>query len=343
MCRACDPDAPRPTAEEYGVYRDPNWRATSRPGEYSGYGSDSDQWWPSRYGPEDVLGAGNELTPDHVLEGIGLVKEGRIIELAHVLNANTPIWQDTSGSAGDLSYRPRFFNQKVLAHQQLEGMVSERNKGGFFEEQVTQLYHIGTHMDGLGHYTIDGRFYNGHHYKDVFNQTGMKKLGIENVRPWVSRGVLLNVAAVMECSRLEPGFVIMPEHLEAACERQSVEVRAGDAVIVQTGQGELWGTDADAFHSPCPGIGWDAAHWLTDRRVSAIGSDNWPVEVVPAEDPEAVFPVHQHTLTETGTYLIEYLKTDELVATGRSEFLFICTPIKTQGSTASMLSPLAVI
>lgn len=341
MCDACkinatieeggsapvSPDAPRPNA---------------RPGEYNGQGARSPQWWPSRYGPNDEIGAGNELTPERTLEAISLVREGRIIELSHVVRPDMPIWQDTAGHA-NADVKPRFFNQKTLAHNQLEQMLPPGNKLGFFEEQVTQLYHIGTHMDALCHIGIDGRYYNGHQYKDIFTQVGMTKMGIENVRPWVSRGVCLNIAALMGVERLEGGFVITPEHLEAACERQNVEVRTGDAVLIHTGQGSLWDVDADAYHTPCPGIGWDAAHWLTDRRVSAIGSDNWPVEVTPCEYDDLPFIVHQHAITETGTYLIEYVKTDELAASGHAEYLFICTPIKTQGSTASMLAPLAVV
>ncbi|MGV9868631.1 cyclase family protein [Rhodococcus koreensis] len=318
-------------------------RPTARPGEYTGLGSDSPQWWPSRYGADDELGAGNELTPERTLEALQLVREGRIIELSHVFRPDMPIWQDLDGDASSTGAGPRLFHQKTLAHGQLEATMPQGNKLGFFEEQVTQLYHVGTHMDALCHVGIDGHYYNGHHYRDIYSQVGMKKMGIETVRPWVSRGVCLNIPALMGVTRLEGGFVIMPEHLEAACERQNVEVRAGDAVIIHTGQCELWEGDNTTFHTPAPGIGWDAAHWLTDRRVSGIGSDNWPVEVIPFENPDLPFIVHQHTLAETGTFLFEYMKTDELAASGHSEYLFICTPIKTRGSTASMLAPLAVV
>src|SRR5262249_23622448 len=44
-------------------------------------------WWPSRYGQDDEAGALNEITPGKVLEAVGLVREGRIYDLAHVLHA----------------------------------------------------------------------------------------------------------------------------------------------------------------------------------------------------------------------------------------------------------------
>ncbi|WP_152666753.1 cyclase family protein [Arthrobacter sp. YC-RL1] len=311
---------------------------------YTGRGSDSPQWWPSRYGEGDELGAGNELSPELTLAALQLVREGRIVELARVLEPTIPIWQSDDDFNGDSEWSgARIFHQVTLGHNQMEAMVPEGNKLGFFEEQITQLYHVGTHMDGLSHVGIDGRYYNGVHYKDMYTSVGMKKMGIQNVKPWVSRGVLLNIAAVLGVEKLEPGFVIKPEHLEAASEAQDVEVRAGDVVLLHTGHGALWKVDNDAYHFPSPGIGWDAAHWLTDRRVSAIGADNWGVEVLPGENPDLPFVVHQHTLAETGTYLFENFKTDELAESGRSEFLFICTPIKTRGSTSSMLAPVAVL
>jgi hypothetical protein len=49
------------------------------PGAYDGRGRDSPQWWPSRYGAEDELGAGNELTPERAMAALKIPKEGRVI------------------------------------------------------------------------------------------------------------------------------------------------------------------------------------------------------------------------------------------------------------------------
>jgi len=40
-------------------------------------------WWPSRYGQDDEAGALNEILPGKVLEAVGLVREGRVYDLAH--------------------------------------------------------------------------------------------------------------------------------------------------------------------------------------------------------------------------------------------------------------------
>ncbi len=315
----------------------------AKPGCYDGTGANSPQWWPSRYGADDEIGATQELTPELTLEAIQLVKEGRIVELSHPLEAGMPVWPPPGVAPYLQNTRPYF--QSIVSFAQLDAnvMAPEGNSLGYFEENVFKTYHMGTHVDGLPHVGIAGRYYNGMHYKDFYAPAGVKKLGIENVRPWVSRGVLLDIAKLLGVEMLEEGFVITPEHLEEACRVQGVEVRRADAVLLHTGYGALWKVDNDRYNNHEPGIGWDAAHWLTDRRVTVVGADTWSVEVLPTERPDIPFIVHQHLLAETGTHILENVKTDELVTTGRGEFLFIMLPLKAKGATGSQVSPVAVL
>lgn len=311
---------------------------------YNGRGAKSPQWWPSRYGPDDAIGVGNEHSAERTLEAVRLVREGRVVELSRTLERGIPIWPPPGVLPDFEGARP--FHQTIVAHAQLEAMLlggPEGNHMSYFEENVFKTYHLGTHVDGLSHVGINGVYYNGNHYSDFYTPTGVKKLGIETVVPWVNRGVLLNIAELLGLEMLEEGFVITPRHLEDACERQDVEIRAGDAVLLHTGYGALWMVDNDRYGNLEPGIGWDAAHWLTDRRITLIGADTWSVEVLPGEREDAPFVVHQHLLAETGTHILENAKTDELAATGRSEFLFLCLPIKHKGATGSQVSPVAVL
>lgn len=316
---------------------------SAKPGCYDGTGANSPQWWPSRYGADDEIGATQELTPELTLEAIQLVKEGRIVELSHPLEKGMPVWPPPGVAPYLEGARPYF--QSIVAFAQLEAnvMAPEGNSMGYFEENVFKTYHMGTHLDGLPHVGIAGRYYNGIHYKDFYTPTGVQKLGIETVKPWVSRGVMLDIAKLVGVEMLEEGFVITPEHLEEACKEQAVEVRRGDAVLLHTGYGALWKVDNDRYNNLEPGIGWDAAHWLTDRRITVVGADTWSVEVLPGERADAPFVVHQHLLAETGTHILENVKTDELVTTGRSEFLFIMLPLKAKGATGSQVSPVAVL
>ena len=119
-------------------------------------------------------------------------------------------------------------------------------------------------------------------------------------------------------------------------------LQPGDAVIINTGWGKLWGKDNARYVKSCPGIGVKAAEWLIGKDPMLLGSDNWPVEVAPNPDPQVSLPVHQIALVVNGVHLLENLKLDELAAKGVYEFAFIMEPLKIQGGSGSTVAPIAV-
>jgi kynurenine formamidase len=253
-----------------------------------------------------------------------------VIGLAQMLDTGAP------------AYSPRTFHRLILAHQTLNPSAPDSAELVGFEEHVTQSFHIGCHIDGLGHVGIGGHFYNGLHYSEFYSPTGLTRYGAETIRPWVCRGVCLNIAALAGVEVLPAGFVITPDHLEEACAAQAVDVGAGDVVLLHTGWGSKWMKDEE-YEAGEPGAGWDAAHWLTEHHVSLVGADNHAFEVIPFERADWSFVIHQHLIAETGTYIVENITTQELVDEGASEFLFFASVPKVKGATGGQVSPLAVI
>lgn len=291
-------------------------------------------WWPSRYGPEDTRGAGNELTAERLLAALRIPRRGEVIELAPRLDAASPRWQG------------RRWEHSILAHGATEEHRRRSANGDtYLEEQLEGSLHSGCHVDALGHSGIDGRFYNGHTLEKIFGPGGLRTLGIEQAAPWITRGVCLDLTGLLDAEHLEGGFVVEPAHLERACRRQQLTVAAGDAVLLHTGWGRLYREDPERYLESEPGAGWGAAEWLTERRVSLVGADNWGFEVVPAEPSRhgQELPVHQHLLAETGTFILENADTSALAALGCGEFLFIAAPAKVAGATAGPVNPLAVV
>jgi kynurenine formamidase len=306
-------------------------RVPAERARYEGNGSTSPPWWPSIYGAADRAGSSNENSPQRTLAALKLARTGEIVELGRVLDSNTP------------ALPPRSFRQVILAHGALPSDPPSENAVCHLEESVTAPYQIGTHLDGLGHMGIAGRFYNGCSLEEIFDPTGLRDLGIEHSRPWICRGVHLDLVKLIGGGEpLPAGFVITPEQLEQACTAQGVEIAAGDAIVIHTGWGEYW-SDSDSFTAGEPGVGWDAAHWLTERRVSIVGADTWGFEPVPFETPERPWLVHQHLLAETGTHVLENLRTEALAEIGCTEFLFMLAVPKARGATAAAAAPIAVI
>jgi kynurenine formamidase len=101
-------------------------------------------------------------------------------------------------------------------------------------------------------------------------------------------------------------------------------------------------TDNQNYNVGEPGLGMDAARWLTDKKIVLVGADNWAIECVPPEDPQRPFPVHQWNLVRNGVYHLENLDLSTLAADKVYEFAFIFAPLRLKGATGSPGNPIAV-
>jgi kynurenine formamidase len=124
--------------------------------------------------------------------------------------------------------------------------------------------------------------------------------------------------------------------------KQGITFQPGDAIIIHTGWGKLWGKENARYYKTSPGIGVPAAQWLIGKDPLLLGADNFPVEVAPNPDRSLNLPVHQLALVVHGVYLLENLKLDELAGKKVNEFALILQPMKMQGGTGSTVSPVAL-
>ena len=281
---------------------------------------------PSRWGEGDERGAGNHMSPDTVLRATRLIRTGEVIELGQVLTETMPL--------GD-----RHFD----LHMKPTRMNPGANRRGSNEELiVSEMGQVGTQFDGFGHQTIGEGLYNCYGLREVMTRDGFTRLGVENVGTLMTRGVLIDVAALKDLTVLPDRYEITVTDLEQALERQQTALEPGDAVLIHTGWGTLWDTDPERFSAGGPGIGVTAAQWLVDRDPMLLGSDNFPVEVSPNPDPQLSLPVHQMMLVVHGIHLVERMKLDALAAAQAHEFAFVIQPLKLQGATGSTVAPVAI-
>ena len=282
---------------------------------------------PSKWGAGDERGSANHMKPAAVLKATRLIKSGEVIELAHVLSA-----------AGPLVGTRRFD-----VHTKRTFMNTASNRRGSNEELlISEMGQVGTQLDGFAHQSIGNSHYNCFKTEDISTRGGFTKLGIEKVGAMITRGVLIDVAALKGVDMLGDSYEITVQDLEQALGRQNVKLQPGDAVIIHTGWGKLWGKDNARFLKTCPGIGVAAAEWLAKQDPMIVGSDNWPVEVGPNPDPQVSLPVHQIMLAVNGIHILENMKLDELSAKMVHEFAFMMQPLKMQGFSGSTVAPIAV-
>jgi kynurenine formamidase len=254
------------------------------------------------------------------------VRRGRIYDLAHVLHMDVP------------AFPGRAFRQELDAPESVPGPHGL----GFVIERVHAPSQMGTHMDALNHLHRDGRTYNGHRVEDIAAPYGTTKLGADTLPQVVTRGLLVDVAAARGRGPLQPGEVITPDDVQAVLEHAALDVQPGDAVLLHTGWGSLWGVDNDAYAAGEPGPGIALAEWLVERGVAITGCDTWSYGPVPAEDPDQPFVVPQTLNTRHGVVVVENLFLAELAAAAVTEFLFVMSHPKLRGATGAWVAPLAI-
>jgi kynurenine formamidase len=282
---------------------------------------------PSKWGAGDERGAANQMKPEAVLKAAGLIRTGQVFELGHPLTPSMPV---PNGRRFEIFTKPLLMNK-------------ESNRRGTNEELVVaEIGQVGTQFDGFAHQTIGSSLYNCFEVGDVATRTGFTKLGVHNVGAIVTRGVLIDVAALKAVDMLDETYEISVDDLRSALAREKLALSPGDAVLVHTGWGKLWGKDNARYDRSRPGIGVAAAEWLARQDPVLVGADNGGVEVGPNPDPELSLPVHQIMLVVNGIHLLENLKLDELAASRAYEFALIVEPLKIQGGTGSSVAPIAI-
>jgi kynurenine formamidase len=288
-------------------------------------------WYPSKFGPNDEIGAANYMTPALALAASKLVKTGKVYSLGITVNTSTPAFPPRTcaiyitqpgqvGSADGLGPTKLTYNDDIL----------------------NCWVGIGTQLDGLGHIGISDRYYNGLKWGEFATIGGLKKLGADTVPPMVARGVLLDIAGYLGVDVMKEGTAINKAEIEGAMRKQGVEIRQGDVVILHTGWLSLIDKDPKRFGSVEPGLGREGARFLVSKNVVAVGADTWGLEAVPFEPGAGVFEVHQILLPMSGTYILENINTAELVKDKAWEFMFILGQNKYQGSVQSMINPIAI-
>ena len=297
-------------------------------------------WWPSKWGAGDQAGASNTMSPAKVLEAVGLIEKGDVYSLGRPYEQGMPFFPG------------RGFTLRIPGNPTL-GPIGENKLIAHEEFLATEIGQVGTQFDGLAHIGVEmggpddngeKRFYNGMTLTEIRGSYGFKKLGVENVRPFVTPCMMFDVKAE-KGRNLTRGEEITVNDLEAALERQGMRsdaFREGDVALIRTGWGDQWMIDNKSYYDGEPGVGMEATQWLIDRGASMIAADNWAVEVLPNPDPTLAYPVHQQALTKHGVYLFENLNLDALSTDGVYHAAFFFSPLPIKGATGSPGDPIVI-
>ncbi|MGO8919692.1 MAG: cyclase family protein [Stellaceae bacterium] len=299
---------------------------------------------PSPFGKDDETGATNRVTPAVTKAAAAEIQTGKVTTMTNDLVDGVPL------------FGTRFSKTILTAVGLAPGGSLGENNLTYMEDTWLSQSHVGTHLDGVGHIGRADCYYNQNAMGKYINQNRMTKLGLEHLKSFATRGVIIDMVSVYQAANklksnpacrkpcLDKGTVITPDDLQAGLKMYNVTLREGDAVFIHTGWEDLflqYPAQNTLYNSGEPGIGEAAAKWLIEQKVVAVGSDQWAVEVIPGESPTKAFSVHQMLITDNGIHIIENVRTDliaeEAAATKRATFFLNMSVPKAVGLTGNFV------
>lgn len=292
----------------------------------------------SPWGPQDEIGALNMMTQASKLQVFSKISSGK----AYDLSVNYFVGMPSFHTLGDPGY------QYWLTHTPQGTVVDNPNglgegmnkKVSYTGDAISMYTHMGTHIDALNHFGLDGKIWNGFRPEEYLGDKGWKKTGAETIPPIIARGVLLDVAATK--GPFPKNYRITSQDLQLTLEKQGTKLFSGDVVLIRTGQAEFY-ENASHYLDHYPGIGLEAVKWLVEEQgTMLLGADNLSFEAFPPERADNWVPVHTYLLAEKGVMFIEQLFLEELSKDKHYEFAFIAASLKLKGASGSPLRPIAI-
>jgi kynurenine formamidase len=289
-----------------------------------------------RWGDDDEIGTINLITDDVVKAAAGEVKTGKRFALGIPMDEHGP-------QIGIIPGRDNPVREMIMVNVPLSGDPSDFTTS---DDKVTMGIQSCTHWDGLGHVSYEGNVYNGIP-ASVITDAGATRVGIQNIRTLVSRGVLLDVARAKGVDRLEGGYAITGADLDEAAALGKVKVRPGDVILVRTGQMQLFHAgDREAYGVPCAGPSLQSVEWFREHDVAAVATDNIVFEVYPSEREDAMLPVHLLHLVDMGMTQGQNWNLEDLSADcaddGRYTFFLDASPMPFTNAVGSPVNPVAI-
>jgi len=306
-------------------------------------------WWPSPHGPNDQAGNSNYITPEKILKAMRIPKTGQTYELGRIYEQEMPQY----------GYRPYFLTviPAAEAAKEATGVAQQDYFTGFIGQ-------MGTQYDAFGHQgktvrmadgSLKNVYYNGFSQDDLTGKNrgvgGLEALGVEHVKPIVTRGILIDIAGYKGVPVLESRYEVTLADVRGALAKQGMNestIEPGDAILFNYGWAMYWSNpqkynDARFFvgeNQGSPGIGVEVARWAVGKKASMVGADSCCVTIQPPTKPE-LGNVH-HELLFGGVGMLENMDLRELARDRVYEFLYLNLTERIRGATGSPVRPVAI-
>ncbi|NWD68916.1 cyclase family protein [Pseudomonas gingeri] len=294
----------------------------------------------SPWGEKDEIGRLNLMTPQSQAAIMARVNGAQAYDLAVEYFVGMPSWQ----AAGDPPY------QMWMTHTPHGNVVADpmavgepMNQHVSYSGSAVSMYaHMGTHIDALNHFGLDGKIWNGFRADQHLGDRGWNVTGAEKLPPIIARGVMIDVAAAKGLEQLADSYRITRSDLQQALAKQRVALEKGDVVLIRTGRMRNY-EHAQAYIANPPGLNLDAAKFLVeDSGAMVVGADNLSFETFPSEVEGNYLPLHTYLLAMQGAPIIELVNLEGLSRDRVYQFAFVGASLKLRGADAAPMRPMAL-
>jgi kynurenine formamidase len=223
---------------------------------------------------------------------IAAIRNAKVIDLSQTLEEHMPHYPTHS----------KFFHNLYGSYW---------HGGRSLTYQLVMNEHNGTHVDAPAHFISDA------------------KPQAHVTMDRVPAGRLVGRGARIDCRNLKEGDYISPSSIQE-WEAQHGALEAADIVLFNFGWSEYWKLRPDdaRYTKDWPGVSMEAAKYLVERSVAALG-----VDALSPDPPAALAsqPIHPFVL-EKQVLIIENLTSLEQLP---DFFLFVALPLKIAGGSGS--------
>jgi kynurenine formamidase len=294
----------------------------------------------SPWGPKDEIGRLNLITEQSRAAIMARVSGSQAYDLAVEYFVGMPSWQ----AAGDPPYQMWMTHTphgNVIADPMQVGEPMNRHVS-YTGSAVSMYAHMGTHIDALNHFGLDGKIWNGFRADQHLGDRGWNVTGAEKLPPIVARGVLIDVAAAKGVDMLADNYRVTRADLQQALKAQKVSLEKGDVVLIRTGRMRDY-EKAQAYMANPPGMSLDAAKFLVEEGgAMVVGADNLSFETFPSEVEGNYLPLHTYLLAMQGAPILELVNLEGLSRDRVYQFAFIGASLKLRGADAAPIRPIAL-
>ena len=279
-----------------------------------------------RWGDDDQRGTLNLIDDAVRLRALATVRHGAVVSLALEL----------ATTASDKNTDPLV--HRMLLDHALDDAALDRI------EIAPHGFSV-THLDALGHVFWNGAAYNGRRAADILTPQGLTFGAVTAAADGiVTRGVLLDIAAVRGVPWLEPGDYVTPGDLDAAADLAETTIEPGDAVFAHVGLARREAVQGEEDPTLRAGLHAECVRWLRRHDVAIWSGDC--VERTPYPSTSVPLPLHQIGLASMGLHLLDCPDVDALRRAceryGSYTFALMMAPLRIPGGTGSPVNPIAM-